>query len=49
MPDITDPDEPTGSTPSRWRRVGWFVFLYLASLGAVGALAYGLRALLSLG
>ena len=29
-----------------WRRLAWFAGLWLASLGAVATVAYGLRALL---
>lgn len=31
--------------PSAWRRLGWFVLLYLAGLAAAGALVYLLRIL----
>lgn len=33
----------------RWRRLGWFVALWLAGVLTVAAIAYGLRAILGLG
>ena len=39
-PDPGDPEPPLA------RRLLWFVVLALAGLGATGAVAYGLRALL---
>lgn len=28
---------------ARWRRLGWFVLIYAASVAALGAVALGLR------
>ena len=39
MPVII-PDEPR---PPLWRRLAWFIGLYLAGVGAVGLVAYGIR------
>jgi hypothetical protein len=45
MPDIT---EPRGRRPvsESWRRMGWFVLLYLAGLAVTLAVVYGIRALI---
>lgn len=32
--------------PGRWRRIAWFVGLYLAGLVSVAAVSYGLRLLI---
>jgi hypothetical protein len=35
-----------GAAPSSgWRRLGWFVLLWLGGVATVGALAYALRAI----
>jgi hypothetical protein len=50
MPDtIINAKSDAGAAPadrSVWRRVGWFVLLWGASLGAWLLIAYGLRSLL---
>ena len=46
MPDITT-DSKGGDAQSRipsvWRRIGWFILLYVASFGAFSIVAYALR------
>lgn len=43
MPDTTE--RRRGPSQETWRRLGWFVLLYLGGLAAVTVLAYGLRLL----
>lgn len=44
---VTIPDKPAGVRWHRpaplWRRLAWFVALYLGGIGVVGAVAYGIR------
>ena len=42
MPGITEMAAP----PGRWRRLGWFVLLWLCGVLTVGAVAFLLRGLL---
>ncbi len=44
MPGTTEPRR-FGLAIQTWRRLGWFVLLYLGGLAAVTVLAYGLRLL----
>lgn len=44
MPDTTE-RRRLGLTAESWRRLGWFVLLYLGGLAAVTLVAYGLRLL----
>ncbi|UPG74173.1 DUF2474 family protein [Roseomonas gilardii subsp. gilardii] len=47
MPVITDGRGPGGTPPGgRWRRLGWFVLLWLCGVLTVGAVAFLLRGLL---
>ena len=49
MPDIirpVPPPDPDTPSPSLASRLAWFVALGAGGLGAVAAVAYGLRALL---
>ena len=48
MPAITRQSESEDASGSRWRRVGWFVLLYVVSLVVVGAVIFLLRQLLDL-
>jgi Protein of unknown function (DUF2474) len=34
----------SGRAPPAWRRIAWFVGIYVASVLAVGAVVYGLKA-----
>lgn len=36
---------PRAAPSPRWRRLGWFVLLWLGGVAAVGSLAYMLRAI----
>ena len=38
---VTIPERPTRSP--LWKRIAWFVALYVAGVGSVGVVAYGLR------
>jgi len=42
------PATTTETKHQAWRRVAWFVALWLAGVAVVGALAYGLRALVKI-
>lgn len=44
MPDTTEPRR-RGPSAETWRRLGWFVVLYLGGLAAVTVLSYGVRLL----
>ncbi len=39
---VTIPDRQD-SKPSIWKRIGWFVLLYVIGVGSVGIVAFGLR------
>ena len=44
---VTIPDRQAApaapAKPPLWKRIGWFVALYLLGLGSVAIVAYGLR------
>jgi hypothetical protein len=44
MPDTIEPRR-FGLRHETWRRLGWFVLLYLGGIAAVTMLSYGLRLL----
>jgi hypothetical protein len=44
MPDTTE-RRRLGLSPQTWRRLAWFVVLYLGGLAAVTLLSYGIRLL----
>lgn len=48
MPDTIEDRDGQGQPASLWRRLGWFLALYLAGLIAVTLTAAGLRALMDL-
>lgn len=45
-PIIEGPPEEGAPRPPLLKRLGWFALLWVASLAAVAALAYGMRALI---